>query len=73
MFLTGSIRFPPPSSRVLKNSTHSVQVSCILLSKDLYLRNTLPQWFPGDPWLHFYNAYFEMYLFFNQRNNISLK
>jgi hypothetical protein len=25
---------------------------------------------PGDPWIHFFNGYFEIYLFFNLRNDI---
>ena len=29
--------------------------------------------FPGDPWIHFSNAYFEVYLFFYYRDNLFLK
>ena len=42
--------------------------------------NQLNQWFskcvpriPGDPWIRFYNGYFEVYLFFNWTNNVLLK
>ena len=35
LFLTGSICFLRPSSRVLRYSTHGVKVKCILLGKGL--------------------------------------
>jgi hypothetical protein len=43
MFLTGSLCFSRPSSRVLRDSTHAVQVKCILLSKgqDVYFHKDL--------------------------------
>jgi len=28
---------------------------------------------PGDPWIHFCNGYLEVYLLFNQRNNVLWK
>jgi hypothetical protein len=40
MFFTGSIRFTLPSSRVLRDSTHAVQVNCHLLTKDLCLHHS---------------------------------
>jgi hypothetical protein len=39
-FLPGSTRFPLPSARVLRNSTHTMQITCDLLTKDLYLHHS---------------------------------
>jgi len=39
MLLQGKYIYPRQSSRELRDSTHTVQVNCILLSKEQYLFN----------------------------------